>query len=148
MSTDLLPSIRAALIANAPITALLPAYLGSYPVFTRRPVPDDAPLPLIVVNPQIQSGEEDGLTDQRPALTHDIVVYGRSGVDGGIDHYRTVDDLARRVQQLFHRQRAAVSASGWTITDVTARGPFPAPVDDEQTVGRRVEVTAQLARRT
>ena len=146
MSANLLPAIRASLIGTAAITGELAAYAGSYPVFTRRPVPDDAPYPLIVVNPQIQVGQADGMADQKPVLVHDIAVYGLNGVAGTTDNYRAVEHIAFLVHQLFHRKPASVSASGWGVVDVTALGPFPAPVDDEQTVGRRVEITARLAR--
>ena len=146
MSADLLPSIRAALAGAAAVTNELAAYLGSYPIFTRRPVPDDAPYPLIVINPVIQAGQGDGIRDQRPALVHDIIAYGTNGLTGTVDNYRAVERIAFAVQQLFHRNPGAVSASGWSTSDVTALGPFPAPADDEQTVGRRVEITARLAR--
>ena len=146
MSADLLPAIRASLVGDADIIDELTAYAGSYPVFTRRPVPNNAPYPLIVVNPQIQVGQVDGISDQKPILTHDIAVYGRNGMAGTVDNYRAVERIAFLIHQLFHRRPASVSVSGWGVVDVTALGPFPAPVDDEQTVGRRVEVTARLAR--
>lgn len=143
---DLLESIRATILGASSVTSELEAYLNSYPVFTRRPVPDDAPPVVVVVNPQFQSGQSDGMRDQRPSLTHDVAVYGPNEP---AESYRKVERVSHALQQLFHRRPGSVSASGsWTVTDVTAVGPSPAPVDDEETVGRRVEITARLARLT
>lgn len=143
MSLDLSAPIRAALVADAGVTASLPAYAESYPVFTRAPAPDDAPYPMIMLATQFQAGEEDGLTDQRPSIVRDVVVYGLNDTAA---HYRTVEALAHAVRTLFHRRRHSIVVSGWSVTDVVASGPRPAPVDDEQTVGRLVEVIVRLAR--
>ena len=141
---DLSVPYRVAIIAASGITAELPAYLGSYPVFTRVPVPDDAPYPLVVVASQLHGGEEDGLDDQRPLVDRDIMVYGLNDTPA---HYRQVETIAFALHALFHRQRAAITVAGWTVADLTAVGPEPAPVDDEQTVGRRVTVRARLAKK-
>lgn len=146
MSADLLPALRAAIAAHAAVTSELAAYAASYPIFTRRPIPDDAPALVVIIGPVIESGRADGIDDQRPILTHDISVYGPNGAAGTQDAYRAVERIAFAIQQLFHRRPEEVQVAGWQTIDVTARGPSPAPVDDEQTVGRRVEVTSRLAR--
>lgn len=151
MIPDLAAPIRAALVGETDITDLLPAYLGSYPVFTRRPVPDDAPYPMIVVSPDIgdtvtqQAGGSsgDGVRDFRPALERDVVVYGKNEP---AQNYRDVETIARAVRALFHRARTSISVSGWAVVQVTATAPRAAPTDDEQTVGRVVTLTVQLAR--
>lgn len=140
---DLSAPYRAALVGAAAITAELPVYLGSYPVFTRVPVPDDAPYPMVVVSAQLQAGEEDGVADQRPLLDRDVMVYGRNDTAA---HFRQVETIARAVHALFHRQKRSITVSGWHVADLTATGPAPAPVDDAQTVGRRVTVRARLAK--
>ena len=148
---DLSVPYRDAIIAASAITGALPAYLGSYPVFTRVPVPDDAsPVllrgPIIVVSAQVQAGEEDGVDSQRPVIDRDIMVYGLAlpNKNDPDDQFRATESVAFAVHALFHRQRRAITVSGWSVTDLTATGPAPAPTDDEQTVGRRVTVRARL----
>lgn len=143
MSLDLSAPIRAAIVADAAVTAQLPAYLGSFPVFTRVPVPDDAPYPLVVVAAQIAAGDADGVNDQRPVIVRDLVAYGTNDTAA---NYRQVEGIAFALRELFHRQKDAIAVSGWHVVDLLASTPTPAPVDDEQTVGRRVELTVKLAR--
>lgn len=146
MSLDLSAPVRAAIVAASAITSTLPAYLGSYPVFTRVPVPDDAPYPMVVVAAQFPGGDEDGVSDQRPIIVRDVMVYGTNGRAATSDQYRAVETIAHALRELFHRQRGAITVAGWSVTEIVAATPQPAPVDDEQTVGRRVEVTVRLAR--
>lgn len=143
MSHDLSAPVRAALVGAGVVTAALSAYLGSYPVFTRVPVPDDAPYPMIVVHAQFGAGDEDGVDDLRPIAVRDVTVYGRNDT---AEHYRAVESLAYAVWELFHRQRASLSVPGWSVVDVRAQQPRPAPVDDEEIIARRVELTVRLAR--
>lgn len=143
MSAELSVPIRNAIVGESAITSELDAYLGGLPVFTRRPVPDAAPYPMIVVSPDITVSDEDGISDFRPVQVRDIAIYGRNSTPA---NYRQVETIARAVYSLFHRQRTSITVSGWDVTQITARGPRPAPVDDEQTVGRVVEVTVHLYR--
>lgn len=146
---DLLATLRSALVGSGAVADELPEYAGSLPIFTRRPVPDDAPMPMIIINPQIQAGQADGMRDQRPVIVHDIIAYGRNGTAGTSDDYRRIERLAHAVQQLLHRRPdRLLPANGWAIIDVVASGPSPAPGDDEQTIARRVEVTVRAARLT
>lgn len=146
MSVDLSQPFRTAIIGSSDITDYMDAYAGSFPVFTKVPVPDDAPNFLVVVHAQIGDGEDDGLSDQRPSIIRDITVYGPNAREPVNDRYRDVEATAFLIQQLFHRKKTSITVPGWSVVDVLAGGPFPAPTDDEQTVGRRVPVTARLAR--
>src|SRR5688572_16505570 len=128
---DLSIPLREALVAAASVTSQLPAYQGSYPVFTRRPVDAVAPYPMIVVSPDITKTDQDGIDDQRPVIVRDISVYGLNDTPA---KYRTVETLARAVHDLFHRNRLAITVSGWAVVAITATGPIPAPVDDDATV--------------
>ena len=143
MSANLGPPIRAALVGEAAITALLPAYLDGYPIFTQRPVPDNAEYPMIVVSPDVATSEQDGIADFRPVLERDVAVYGRNNTAA---NYAAVETIARLVHDLFHRQRNSIAVSGWGVVDVVARSPMPAPTDDEKTVGRVVPLTIRLAK--
>lgn len=140
---DLATPIRSALIGASSVTGELTAYKGSFPIFTRRPVPEDAPFPMVVVSSGFQAGEQDGINDQRPVLVRDVLVYGRNDI---AEKYRQVETIAFAVRELFHRQRDSIAVSGWSVVDVLASGPSPAPTDDEQTAGRLVELTVRLAR--
>lgn len=143
MSVELSEPIRAAILAEPTITALLPVYLGSRPVFTRAPVPDDAPYPLIVAHAQMAGGAEDGLRDQRPIIIRDVTAYGYNDTP---EHYRAVETIAEKVWELFDRSRGVLTVPGWTVAGVSAQVPRPAPTDDEETVARRVELRVRLAR--
>jgi hypothetical protein len=138
---DLAPSIRAALLANATLAALLPAWKGSKSIHTRRPVPADAPLPMIVVSPDIGITDEDMVDQQLITVVRDIAVYGSNAT---AETYRAVEGIAYLVRDTFHRTRTAIAPSGWMVVDILAVGPFPAGTDDEQTVGRVVTLTMRL----
>lgn len=141
---DLAAPVRAALIGAAAITTALPAYVGGYTVFTRAPVPGDAPYPMVLSATQFEGATADGVSDQRPVIIRDVVVYGKNDTAA---NFRVVDQIAHAVKALFHRKRGSLIVPGWTVVSVFASGPSPAPTDDEQTVGRRVELTVSLARR-
>lgn len=144
MSADLAQPIRAMIVGASSITSLLPAYLGGFPVFTRRPAPDDAPYPMIMVSPDVAASSEDAINDQRPVIERDVAVYGKNTT---ADEYRETEAVARAVHALFQEAaRSALSVPGWHVIDFSARWPTPAPTDDEQTVGRVVPLTIRLAK--
>lgn len=141
---DVSAPIRAALLAEATVIANLSAYAGSYPVFTRRPVPPDAPERVIMVSPDVSVDDADGIDDQRPRLVRDITIYG---LNKNVTEYRVVETLARAVRDLFHRNRHAITVTDWAVVDIVTRGPMPAPVDDDSEVARLVTLTIQLAKK-
>ena len=143
---DLAAPIRTALIGASGVTDELSAYKGSFPVFTKIPVPDDAPVKIVLVSSGLTIGENDGLTDERPVVGRDVMFYGRRSTDPNQDEYRAVERMAFASHALFHRQRLSITVSGWSVVDITASGPAPAPVDDEQTVGRMISLTISLAK--
>lgn len=145
---DLAVPLRSAIIGDATVTGELSAYMGSYPVFTKRPVPDDAPSKLIIVSPDIILSDEDGLSDLRPVITRDISVYGTNGVAGTVDDYRSVERVGYALRDLFHRRPQAIAVSGYDVARIEVAGPMPAPADDDQTVGRMVTLTVRLAKQS
>ena len=142
-AADLSIPIRTALLAEATITALLPTYQGSKPIFTRRPAPTDITYPIIMVSPDVSIAEQDGIDDFRPVQERDITVYGQNST---AQKYRDVEAIAFLVRNLFHSQWRSLTVSGWKVVDINCRGPAPAPTDDDQTVARVVSLTVQLAR--
>ena len=139
---DLAAPLRAALIGSASITALLTAFEGTYPIFTRRPAPTNAPWPMIMISPDIAKSDQDGLDDRRPVITRDVTVYGQN--IEAID-YRNVETLGRYIHDLFHRRWNAITVTDWKVVQIIANGPIPAPVDDDQTVARMVSLRIELA---
>ncbi len=140
MSLDLSIPIRSAIVANSAVTANLPAYLGSYPVFTRRPVPGNAPYPMIVISDDISLTDQDGVNDFQPIAVRDIGVYGRNNILGQME---VVLAMAYLLRTQFHRKRLSLTVPGWNVTDIVVTGPTEIPMED-QIVGRNVELTVRL----
>lgn len=140
---DLTEPIRNAIIGETGITSLLQAYQNGWPVFTRRPIPEDAPSIVIIVSPDITvDGIEDGVSDDRPIIVRDISVYGPNDTAAS---YRKVELICSRLRTLFHARRTAITVPSWAVVQITVNGPQPAPVDDEENVGRLVSLNVQLA---
>lgn len=137
-SLEVLVPIRAAIIADAAIVAKLGTYQGAPSVHTRRPVPVDAGYPMVTVGPIITRSDEDGINSFRPVVVIDINVYGEAAA-----HYRDVEAVADMIYAMFHRQRA-ISVAGYSVTQITASGPSPAPADDDTHIGRRISLTLRL----
>ncbi len=143
MSQDLSAPIRTAIIGDATVTAELAAYKGSFPVFTRNPIPEDAKLPIVIVSSGMGMNNEDGVNDERPVLVRDVMVYGHNDT---AEHYRQVDTIAFAIKDIFHRAWRSITVVGWKVVQIIATEPSPAPVDDDNTVGRRIELTVTLAK--
>jgi hypothetical protein len=141
---DLAIPILQALQGNSAITSMLPTYMGKPTIFTRRPVPPNAPYPMIVVSADIsRNNNMDGLSDQRPVVTRDLIVYGSNDTD---TNYRTVELIAYAVFDQFHRNHTSITPPDtWIIWDIVGLGPTPAPVDDDQHVARVVPLEVYLA---
>lgn len=140
---DLAGPIRAAILNNTAIVALLPVYLGSRTVFTRRPAPPDAPYPLIMVSGNIAKVDQDGIADSRPLITRDLAVYGTNETAA---HYRTVEEIADILFAMFDKVHNAidVETDGWNLVGIYCTGPIVAPVDDDLHVGRIVSLQIRL----
>ena len=140
---DLAIPIRTALIGDSTITNELSAYAGSFPVFTRRPVPKGAKHPILVVSPDIVFGDTDGINDSRPVIMRDVAVYG---LNNKAILYQQVETIARAVRTLFHRKAAVLTVVGWNVIDIVTAGPLSSPTDDEQITGRVVSLTVRLSK--
>ena len=144
---DMLEALRDGVIAAPGVVAIIDQWKGETAVFTRRPLPDDAPDFCVLVNPAAAITDADALSRLRPIVVHDIAVYGRKGAPGSAeDQTRDVERVAGYLQLHFHRNRFSVQPDGFSVIDVRASGPVPAPVDDEGTVGRIISVTVRLRR--
>lgn len=141
MSPDIAPALRTAILATSGITTKLATYGGAPAVFTRRPVPDEATYPFIIVSPDVIVSDDDMLSQAITVVTRDIAVYGQNDTPA---HYRDVEAVGYAIRALFHRARRSITVSGWRIIDVRCMGPMTAPVDDDKTVGRLVSLTVRL----
>lgn len=136
---NILVPLRQAVVSTADITAMLGTYLGGPSVHTRRPAPAEAEYPMAIIGPIIAKTDEDGINSYRPVVVIDVSTYGEQ-----TNEFRVVDEIADAIFRLFHRQRDAIAVAGWSVTSIIARGPSPAPADDDTRVGRRVTLTIQL----
>lgn len=143
-AADLAQPIRDALLANAALVALLDSYKGSFPVFTRRPAPAEVPYPIIMVSPDISINDQDGVNDFRPIQVRDVTVFG---LNDAAENYRNVQEMGYMVRTMFHSERLSITVPGWSVIDISASGPIPAPTDDDKTIARLVSLTIQLARK-
>lgn len=144
---DMGPPLRTALRADDGISSKLGQWNGEPAIFTRRPVPDNATDPMIIVNPDAALGNADTLNGDRPIVVRDIAIYGTKAAPGDpADQTRVVEWLGFAVRTLFNRKKFSVRPEGYSVIDVIAAGPIPAPVDDEVTVGRLVSLTIRLSR--
>jgi len=143
MSPDLAAPLIAAILGDSSITAMLPDYENTFPVFSRRPAPVDTPRPVIFVSPDIAQSETDGVNDRRPTFTRDISIYGYNAT---AQQYRDIETISYLVHDLFHRQRGGITIPSWNVVLILATGPIVAPVDDDNVVGRIVTLTIQLAK--
>lgn len=138
---DLSAPIREAIVGASAITDLLPDYVGDYPVFTRKPVPEDAPFPQIVAS-DLTITDEDGVNFAMPVLTWDVSVFGKNDTPA---NYRKVRTIAGLLRDLFQRPARNLIVPDWGLVDVMCHGPMPAPDDDLTIVGRSLTMTIRLA---
>lgn len=143
--TDIKPDIRAAILNEPDIVNFLEQWNGAPAVFTRRPVPEDAPFPMIVVSPYVAVGDFDGLNDMREIITLDVIAYGRVGAPGTVDdHTRRVEQIGFLLREIFHRQRLSLGNTSYHVVSINATGPRTAPTDSDSIVGRVVTLTVRI----
>lgn len=149
MSLNLKPALRTAVMGVSDCVSRLAQWKGEPAVFTRRPVPDDAELPLVIISKPTSVTDQDGLSSDRPVVTHQLAVYGRKGAAGSADDdTRDVEEAAFALRQHFHSNRFSLVPTGYDVIDVRVSGPVDAPVDDDNMVGAVISVTARLRRQT
>lgn len=135
------PALYAAVAARAFVVNRLGEYNGGPSIHTRRPVPEGAEYPMVVISPDVTFRDEDGVDDDRPVITRDVAVYGEQP-----DAYRVVEEVGYELRSMFHRERNSLTVAGYNVIQITASGPVPAPTDDDRYVGRMVSLTIRLAR--
>lgn len=143
--TDTTVALRAAILNDPDIAPKLATWQGSPAIFTRLPIPEDAPFPCVVIPFEAATLDQDFLTSDLTVQVRDIMVYGNIASPGtDEDQTRTVDSIARALRKLFHRNRAALGNTAFHVVDIVVNGPRPAPVDDDKTVGRMVTLNMRI----
>lgn len=142
MSIDLAPCLRASLKAAAPIASQLGVWNGDPAIYTRRPVPGDAPAPFVLINPDAAITDQDGTNAPRPIIQRDILIVGNQPKD-----YRVVEALGYTMREHFHRKpQSIIAPEGYHCVLIIVSGPTPAPVDDPTQVARAIHLTVWLSK--
>lgn len=144
LDLDLSGPIRTAILGYSGIVSRIATWEGEGAVFTRRPVPEGATYPLIVISPDVTVGDADWLNTPKPIVGRDLVAYGQKGTPKSGDQYRVVEQLGYLLRGLFHSQRFAISVPNFHVVQITARGPMPAPTEDDGLIARAVSLTIHL----
>jgi hypothetical protein len=105
-------------------------------------VPNDAPYPCIVVSQDITLNDEDGIKDYRSLVQRDIAIYHTNEKP---DNEHVVETIGQAVRRTFHRQRQALSVSGWSVARIQASVPIEVPLESDQHVGCVVQLSVLLA---
>lgn len=132
-------ALRTSIIAATGISTQLGVWQNEPAVFTKVPVPADAPYPMCIIPSPSSIGDADGLNSHRPIFVRDILFHGHQP-----DHYRLVEQMAFAARTLFHRQKFSTVPDGFAVIDIRCNGPLPAPVDDDKTVARMISLTIRL----
>lgn len=141
-----LKGLRKALCEDAGIATRLEQYNSEPAVFTRRPVPQDAPGRIAIINPGTLS-DWDALAVDRPWWSGTIAFYGVKAEPGSAqDDTRKVEETADLARELFHRQKFSVQVDGFSVIEIVAGGPVPGPTDDDNEVARIVSLRIRLRR--
>jgi hypothetical protein len=142
--TDITKDVRAAILAEPEITNVLSQWQGEPAVFTRRPLPEDATYPLIVIPFDVAHGDFDGLKARREVITKDVFIFGRVAAPGTPeDHTRRVDGIARLLREVFHRQPRVLANPDYHVVSINVTGPIAAPTDTDSIVGRVVTLVVR-----
>jgi hypothetical protein len=149
---DLAIPLRTALLNSSDISGQLAVYRDNDAIFTRRPAPvppdgytNGVDKPLIMISGDLALIDDAGYLDAEHNIhTRDITVYGSNATT---DDYRKVEELARAIRDVFHRAPDAITVPDWTVLQIWAIGPHPAPDDDDMIVARVVTLQIQLLAR-
>lgn len=137
---DLLSNIRSLLLSDLDITQHLSIFNGAKAIFTRRPVPENADYPFIIINPPFSDTDRDFLDLAFRDVTYNIIVYGNNDTS---QNYRNVEDTAFKIKNKFLRlpKTGMTMPVGYSLVRGNSIGPFIAPTDDEKKIARAVSVT-------
>ncbi len=116
---------------DATLTAMLGAYNGEPCIFTVDPAPEDADMPCIVSAGEVAQSPFDTKTTRGRQVWRDVRCYAPATGSAV-----TLEAVAERVRELFHRHELAVDGFETWIAEVTG----PVEADEEDAYGRLVTV--------
>ena len=128
MITD---AFHSRMATDAALAALLASYDGEPAVFTTDPAPGDATLPYIVSAGEAVNAPFDTKTTLGNTIWRDVRCYDNAGGSAV-----TVEAIADRVRELFHRQSFPIPGFAWIWAECS--GPIVA--DEQDAYGRIVTV--------
>ena len=137
--TDISVALRNAIINDPIIAPLLSTYRNSPAMFLRHPAPTGATFPYILSGSDTTVTDDDFIADEKPVIIRQISVYGEQKA-----HFRVVEQIARRLRVLFHRNPNSISIDGYHVIQITVQGPVDAPVADDQNTGKAVSLTVRV----
>lgn len=126
-------ALHAVLTGDATLTALLAEYEGEPAVFTKDPVPKDAPWPFVVISGSETDDDAGAKNEGHRSIARRIRVYDDSD-DGSVI---TIDAIGERIRALLHR--TPFTLTGGTVYMVDVQGPLDAPSGPD-TLGRALIV--------
>lgn len=130
------------LTGDTALTGQLGTYNGGPSVFTKIPLPADFDIaangPYILTTGESSQtpGEIDTKNSAGRVIDRDVRCFADLALSPS-----TIEDIAERVRDLFHRQ--AINMTGFTTTIAEATGPIEA--DEDDALGRIVTVSLTLA---
>lgn len=141
---NLAKSIQDFLLADTNVTSKISVYLNSFAIFTRRPVPEDAKYPMIVVSPLVADTDLDFLRCKRRILSYDIAIYHNNDASA---NYRLVEELGFYIARKFDKlpRHAMTLPTGVSLVKSLARGPIVGPQDDLVKVSRVIPLELDIS---
>lgn len=139
MSLDLSAPLYAAVTGDSTISNLLGLFGADPSVHTRRPVPEGAAYPMVVITQSVGISDEDWIDTEFPVVVSDVIAYGEND-----SQYRTIVDLGFLLRDLFHRKKDSITVDGHSVLEIRVSGPIPAPTSDFKHVARAITLTTRL----
>lgn len=131
---NLAKSFYSRMAGDPVLTALLGTYEGGPAVFTGDP-PDNAAMPWIIVGGSAGDTPFDTKTTRGREVWKDVQCYAPK-----TESTVTIDAIAERVRELFHRHSLEVDGYEVWVADVSG----PTGADEQDAYGRIVEVHLKL----
>jgi hypothetical protein len=140
---ELSDAMYARIQTDSTLVGMAGAWASGRSILTRRPVPDSAARPVILLADQPSDVPSRpgtlGLGLDGRLVARTVAVYGSEQ-----SQYPDVVEMAERLRTLFHR-RPLTGMQNWTNVIALVHGPFDAPATPGD-VARAITVTFELRR--
>ena len=128
------------LAGDATLAGLLASYRGGPAIFTTQPIPPDAPMPYVLIQPPASDTSIRSLDNNEIGreVERDVSIFG---VATGSN--RMIQDSAERIRTITHG--AHLDVDGFRRVKVRATGPVQLSADSDS-YGRQVSLHLRLIR--